>query len=208
MFRATALSAVGLCVRRHVHPDVISYASIVVAALAGTAFWFARRYPFLLIVAPMLCYARLWCNMLDGMVALASGKASRRGEIVNDLPDRISDILIFAGVAHSGLNHPASGYWAAIARIGGRSRVPTPLLPLHYGFEQPQMGGTLGYIFGFLHSFDYPYNLAPSLHIALRSLIWVVFIRHTFGLTRWGVRVWLILVGLSTLFVKQHHSST
>ena len=52
--------------------------------------------------------------MLDGMVALAAGKASWRGEILNDLPDRISDVLIFAGVAHSGLNAVVSGYWAAI----------------------------------------------------------------------------------------------
>ena len=52
--------------------------------------------------------------MLDGMVALAAGKASWRGEILNDLPDRISDVLIFAGVAHSGLNAVISGYWAAI----------------------------------------------------------------------------------------------
>ena len=52
--------------------------------------------------------------MLDGMVALASGKASWRGEILNDLPDRISDVLIFAGVAHSGLMNPFFGYWAAI----------------------------------------------------------------------------------------------
>ena len=52
--------------------------------------------------------------MLDGMVALASGAASSRGEILNDLPDRISDVLIFVGVAHSGLNTVISGYWAAI----------------------------------------------------------------------------------------------
>jgi phosphatidylglycerophosphate synthase len=52
--------------------------------------------------------------MIDGMVALASGKASLRGEVFNDLPDRVSDVLIFAGVAHSGLCSPFSGYWAAI----------------------------------------------------------------------------------------------
>lgn len=52
--------------------------------------------------------------MLDGMVALAAGKASWRGEILNDLPDRVSDVLIFVGVAHSGLNAVVSGYWAAI----------------------------------------------------------------------------------------------
>ena len=48
------------------------------------------------------------------MVALASGKASWRGEILNDLPDRVSDIVIFVGVAHSGLMHPLLGYWAAL----------------------------------------------------------------------------------------------
>jgi len=33
------------------------------------------------------------------MVAIAAGKATARGEILNDLPDRISDIVIFVGVA-------------------------------------------------------------------------------------------------------------
>jgi len=70
--------------------------------------------PVLLIVAVVFCYIRLWLNMLDGMVAMASGKASRVGEIVNELPDRISDVLIFVGVAHSGLCHLLLGYWAAI----------------------------------------------------------------------------------------------
>lgn len=52
--------------------------------------------------------------MLDGMVALASGKASARGEILNDLPDRISDVVIFIGAAHSGWMNPFIGYWVAI----------------------------------------------------------------------------------------------
>jgi phosphatidylglycerophosphate synthase len=56
--------------------------------------------------------------MLDGMVALAGGKASRRGEIINDLPDRISDVIIFVGAAHSGWMHPHFGYGAAIMSLG------------------------------------------------------------------------------------------
>ena len=55
--------------------------------------------------------------MLDGMVAVAAGKASRRGEILNDLPDRVSDIVIFVGVAHSGLMNPFIAYWAAIFAV-------------------------------------------------------------------------------------------
>jgi phosphatidylglycerophosphate synthase len=113
-FRATASGAVRLCVRLGIHPDVISYLSIVASLAAGVCFWLAGRWTLLLILAPLLCYARLWMNMLDGMVALAAGKASLRGEILNDLPDRASDVLIFAGVAHSGLCWAPAGYWAAI----------------------------------------------------------------------------------------------
>ncbi len=56
--------------------------------------------------------------MLDGMVALAAGQASGRGEIVNDLPDRVSDVLIFVGAAHSGWMDSLFGYWAALMSLG------------------------------------------------------------------------------------------
>ena len=117
LFRRTAHAATRWCVARGVHPDTISYASMVFAAAAALGFWQAARHPVLLLVAPLFCYGRLWCNMLDGMVALASGKASWRGEILNDLPDRASDIIIFVGVAHSGLCSPLVAYWAAILAV-------------------------------------------------------------------------------------------
>jgi phosphatidylglycerophosphate synthase len=114
IFRVTANGVTRFCVRHQLHPDAISYFSVLAAALAALLFWRSGQYRVLLLFAPAFCYLRLWCNMLDGMVALAAGKASWRGEILNDLPDRISDVLIFAGVAHSGWMNPIIGYWAAI----------------------------------------------------------------------------------------------
>jgi phosphatidylglycerophosphate synthase len=114
IFRLTANGVTRFCVRHHIDPDAISYFSVLAAALAGLLFWKSGQHPVLLLFAPLFCYLRLWCNMLDGMVALAAGKASWRGEILNDLPDRISDVLIFAGAAHSGWMNPIAGYWAAI----------------------------------------------------------------------------------------------
>jgi phosphatidylglycerophosphate synthase len=110
----TAHGATRLCLRCNISPDTISYFSIVASALAAVCFWKSGTNRILLLFAPAFCYLRLWFNMLDGMVALASGKASWRGEILNDLPDRVSDVLIFAGVAHSGWLNPLFGYWAAI----------------------------------------------------------------------------------------------
>ena len=116
-FRRTAEGTTQLCVRCRVHPDAVSYLSILAALAAAICFWKSGQNPWLLIVAPLFCYLRLWFNMLDGMVALAASKASPRGEILNDLPDRVSDIVIFAGVAHSGLMNPFIGYWAAIFAV-------------------------------------------------------------------------------------------
>jgi phosphatidylglycerophosphate synthase len=114
IFRKTAQAATRLCVSTGVSPDAISYASVAFAGFGALCFWKSSAQPWLLLIAPGFCYLRLWCNMLDGMVALAAAKASWRGEILNDLPDRISDVVIFAGVAHSGWTHPLLGYWAAI----------------------------------------------------------------------------------------------
>jgi phosphatidylglycerophosphate synthase len=116
-FRNTAGGAVRFCVAAGIHPDVISYLSIAASAIAAACFAYASRAPWLLIIAPLFCYLRLWFNMLDGMVALASGKASRRGEILNELPDRISDLLVFIAIAHSGFASVLLGYWAAIAAL-------------------------------------------------------------------------------------------
>jgi phosphatidylglycerophosphate synthase len=106
--------AVELCLTFDIHPDTVSYSSVVTAALAGLCFWQAEQWPVLFLPAVFFCFARLWFNMLDGMVALASGKASLRGEILNDVPDRVSDVLIFVGAGYSGYCHVAGGYWCAI----------------------------------------------------------------------------------------------
>src|SRR5580700_2483252 len=116
-FRRTAEAATQLCVRLGIHPDAISYLSILAALAAAICFWKSGEIWSLLIFAPLFCYLRLWFNMLDGMVAVAAGKASARGEILNDLPDRISDVIIFVGVAHSGLMNPMIGYWTAILSL-------------------------------------------------------------------------------------------
>lgn len=116
-FRRLARGPARALAKAGVHPDVVSYGSIAASAAAALCFWQAGSAPWLLLVAPLFCHLRLYLNMLDGMVALESGKASLRGEIVNELPDRVSDIVIFVGVAHGGLASPFSAYWAAIMAV-------------------------------------------------------------------------------------------
>ena len=117
MFRATARGAVNAAVRAGIHPDVFSYASILAAGAAGFLFWQSARHPKYLILGVAFAFLRLWLNMFDGMVAVAAGKASKKGEIINDLPDLISDVVIFVGMAHSGWCHRLPGYWVAIMAL-------------------------------------------------------------------------------------------
>src|SRR5437762_11658815 len=83
IFRRTGDGATNLCVRLGIPPDAISYLSILAALAAALCFWKSGRNTWLLIIAPLFCYLRLWFNMLDGMVAVAAGKASACGGVVD-----------------------------------------------------------------------------------------------------------------------------
>lgn len=79
------------------------------------------------------------------------------------------------------------------------------LFPLKLGLPRPEPEGWTAPFFKALYFNDLPYNLAPSLHISLRSLIWVFYGAHLTGMVRRLVKVWFILIGASTLFLWQHH---
>ena len=79
------------------------------------------------------------------------------------------------------------------------------LFPLRMGFGHPRVGGAYGLLFDLVAGFDRPFNLVPSLHLALLVLLWVIYSRHTRGALRAVVQGWFVLIGLSTLMTRQHH---
>ncbi len=79
------------------------------------------------------------------------------------------------------------------------------LAPLRFGIERPAAEGLFGQLFDALMSFDKPFNQAPSLHIALITVLWVRYTRHFSGVTMWLLRIWFVLMAVSTLTTYQHH---
>jgi len=77
--------------------------------------------------------------------------------------------------------------------------------PLRFTFERPELDGVFGWLFAVLAGFDKPFNQAPSLHIALLVVLWIMYQRHSTGLWRWVVHGWFALIGLSVLTTYQHH---
>jgi protein-tyrosine phosphatase/membrane-associated phospholipid phosphatase len=79
------------------------------------------------------------------------------------------------------------------------------LFPLRIGWPREPVSGANGLLFDLLRALDRPYNLAPSLHLALLVLLWVVYCRRTHGLLRIAIQIWLVLIGVSTVLTHQHH---
>ncbi|AZA77987.1 hypothetical protein EG347_10885 [Chryseobacterium sp. G0186] len=78
------------------------------------------------------------------------------------------------------------------------------LFPLQFSLPKPETDQFIfGYSFQFLKTFDYPFNQAPSLHIAYAFVFWSVL--RTLGKGRLFFMFWLLLLGISTLTTYQHH---
>jgi phosphatidylglycerophosphate synthase len=117
--RKWAQSATVWLASRNVSPNAISIAGMcacIVAgiALAATSIAYDR---ILWLVAALGAQLRLTANMLDGMVALASGRASKTGELYNEVPDRVSDAAVFIGAGFAWGGNITLGYIATILSI-------------------------------------------------------------------------------------------
>ena len=89
-------------VAARISPNRISMGSVVAAAGAGAVFALAGCVgPFwaglLLVAGAALTQLRLLCNLFDGLVAVEGGMGSPDGAFWNEVPDRLSDLLILAG---------------------------------------------------------------------------------------------------------------
>lgn len=108
-------------VRLKVSPNAISIAGMLVALVGAGAFAATTQWPdwqrvFWFAAAAMI-QLRLLANLLDGMVAVESGKASPVGELYNEVPDRISDSAILIGAGYALGGDIALGYAAASVAI-------------------------------------------------------------------------------------------
>jgi len=102
-------------------PNGVSTAGVAVAAAAAAALALApaaspAARPWLLAAAAVGIQVRLLCNLLDGMLAVEEGLKSATGEIYNDLPDRIADVLILVGAGYAA-GSPSLGWAAAVCAV-------------------------------------------------------------------------------------------
>jgi phosphatidylglycerophosphate synthase len=109
-------------IARNVPANAVSLSSIGFAALAAVCLVETRSATVagtrgLLILAALFVQLRLLANLLDGMIAVGSRSASPVGELYNEVPDRVADILILVAAGFAATGTPALGYQAALVAV-------------------------------------------------------------------------------------------
>jgi len=115
-----SIALAGWMARRGVSPNAISLFGLGTGLLGGLSLWLTSRSstPWLFwLLAAGLVQLRLLCNLIDGMVAIESGKGSPLGELYNEIPDRISDAATLVGLGFAAGSVPWLGFLAAILAV-------------------------------------------------------------------------------------------
>jgi phosphatidylglycerophosphate synthase len=129
-----------------VQPNAVSVAGVAFAICSCAAFLLAPSTPraqvALLLAAAAAIQLRLLCNLLDGMLAIEHGLKSPTGDLYNDVPDRIEDVLILAGAGLSIDVLPFGASLGAIAALAAMFTAYVRLLGTSLG-ALPQFTGPM-----------------------------------------------------------------
>lgn len=85
--------------RAGVTPDQVTLAAVPVAILAGVCLLASPSAPLVLLVVPLLAVVRIVLNLIDGNLARRTGRIHPRGELFNEVGDRLADVAFLAPVA-------------------------------------------------------------------------------------------------------------
>ena len=173
-------------VQKGLTPNQISQASMGFAALGFGLYALSPHGPgvlqFLcLVLAAATVQARLVCNLIDGMVAIEAGKGAKDGPFWNEVPDRVSDLLFFAG-AGLAAHQPALGLLAAALAIATA-----------YIRE-------LGRAEGFPPDFSGPLAKPQRMAVLTAGTVLAAFYATDWTLT---VTLWIIVVGTAITILRR-----
>lgn len=80
---------------RKIIANQITVASIILSVIIGILFWNADANHWFFLALPIGLLLRMALNALDGMMARKFDQMSQLGEVLNEVGDIISDVIIF-----------------------------------------------------------------------------------------------------------------
>jgi CDP-diacylglycerol--glycerol-3-phosphate 3-phosphatidyltransferase len=91
-----------LFIRNGISPDVVSIASLICAFIAGLCFYYSPAARGLILLAGIFVVLNSVLDALDGAVARKSNKATARGDFLDHVIDRYSDVFIICSIFFAG----------------------------------------------------------------------------------------------------------
>ncbi|HEY3360431.1 MAG TPA: CDP-alcohol phosphatidyltransferase family protein [Methanosarcina sp.] len=85
-------------VRCEVSPDTVSIASLICAFFAGLSFYYSPASRELVLLAGILVILNSIFDALDGIIARKSNRATPRGDFLDHVIDRYSDVFIICSI--------------------------------------------------------------------------------------------------------------
>jgi CDP-diacylglycerol--glycerol-3-phosphate 3-phosphatidyltransferase len=73
----------------------ITLSSVFLSFIIGMLFWFADINRFFYLALPVGLIIRMALNALDGMMARIYNQQSKKGEVLNEIGDVVSDFFVF-----------------------------------------------------------------------------------------------------------------
>ncbi|MCW3141628.1 MAG: CDP-alcohol phosphatidyltransferase family protein [Methanophagales archaeon] len=178
---AIALAGIGIS------PNLLSLLSFGCAMLAGLFFFFAGNSPYfnyrnfnlLLFLAGVFVCLNALLDALDGVLARETGNASKKGDFLDHVIDRYSDVFVIGGIILGGYVNPRweiglvaiigvllSSYMGTQAQAVGLSRV--------YGGLIGRADRLLIIIVATFLSLIYPYPIPASGPLSFSFLGWTL----------------------------------
>jgi phosphatidylglycerophosphate synthase len=176
-------------------PNQVSVLSAVFAAGGGAAVLLARHYEstaaklIFLLLGMLGIQMRLLCNLVDGLMAIEGGKKTAYGELFNDFPDRVSDVILILACGYAlepGSLHTAAWIAALLAVMTAYIRV---------------LGASMGSPHFFSGPMAKPHRMA-TLTIALAGSAVEVLLQGRFSLSL-SCAIYLIALGTAVTCVRR-----
>lgn len=89
-------------VRYEVSPDTVSIASLICAFFAGLSFYYSPASREFILLAGFLVILNSILDALDGIIARKSNRATPRGDFLDHVIDRYSDVCIICSIFFAG----------------------------------------------------------------------------------------------------------
>ncbi|MGP8321747.1 MAG: archaetidylinositol phosphate synthase [Methanosarcinaceae archaeon] len=85
-----------------ISPGAVSIISLIFAAIAGACFYYSNGEPLLVLIAGIFVFMNSFLDAIDGAIARYLNIAGVKGDFLDHVIDRYSDVFIICGIFFGG----------------------------------------------------------------------------------------------------------